>query len=131
VVAHSLVSDRAFTQGSTWTRAFVFAGDRTTSTWTATINNKWAENDTDNTVLATGSIAESYDIPTDKTTVTVTFDGDIVTFPLTKNLTNSKDRASAVEGVNYYVWELLETPPSGLPWKPFTGYVEVYPGASL
>jgi hypothetical protein len=42
-----------------------------------------------------------------------------------------KAARAAVPGVNYYVHEIREIPPSNLPYVFFTGFVEVYPKADI
>jgi hypothetical protein len=125
--------DYALVQGSTRILSFRFNGDRTSSTWRAVINNVWTPDDTDASLLAVATITTSYDGIEDKTLVTCTYDGDDVTFGPTENLLDPSPKVAraAVAGVNYYVHEVREIPPSGLPYVFFTGRVEVYPKGDI
>ena len=124
VVPHA---NRAMQQGSTYSIAFTFSGDRRGSTWSSVINDKWKDVD-DGNVLATASITTSYSSGANKTTVTVVFSGTVLN--ALKSTALLKTGQTVKIGVNVNVWELREVV-SSLPYIWFTGYVELLPRAGV
>jgi hypothetical protein len=132
VVPHSVNPDRAIVQGSTWSKTFTLSGDRTSSTFSSVVNDRWRDEDTDAITLLTASCTAAYEADGDITNVVVEYDGnDTNEIATTKNVKTGSEARQAKAGVNYYVFEFREIASNGKPFVHFTGYVEVHPRAGV
>lgn len=132
VVPHSVNPDRAMVQGDTWSKTFTLSGDRTASTFSSVVNDRWRDEDTDAATLLEATCTAAYDADSDTTSIIVEYDGNNTNaVTTTKNVKTGSEARQAVAGVNFYVWEFREITSVGKPYVHFTGYLEVHPRAGV